>query len=1288
MSMEKNRIRKTAAGRNTRMTYARQKEVLEMPNLIEVQKNSYQWFLREGLKEVFDDISPISDYSGHLSLEFVDFELCEEDVKYSIEKCKERDATYAAPLKVKVRLINKEKDEITEHEIFMGDLPLMTATGTFVINGAERVIVSQLVRSPGIYYGIGHDKIGKRLFSATVIPNRGAWLEYETDSNDVFYVRVDRTRKVPITVLIRAMGVGSNDEIRELFGEEPKIEASFAKDTSENYQEGLLELYKKIRPGEPLSVESAESLITAMFFDPRRYDLAKVGRYKFNKKLMFRNRIRRHILAEDVVDMTTGEVLAKAGEKVTVEMADAIQNAAVPFVWIQTEERNVKVLSNMMVDITNFVDCNPRELGITELVYYPVLQQILEEYSDDPEMLAEAIHKNVHELIPKHITKEDILASINYNIHLEYGIGNDDDIDHLGNRRIRAVGELLQNQYRIGLSRLERVVRERMTTHDADEISPQVLINIKPVQAAVKEFFGSSQLSQFMDQNNPLGELTHKRRLSALGPGGLSRDRAGFEVRDVHYTHYGRMCPIETPEGPNIGLINSLASYARINEYGFVEAPYRKIDKTDPQNPRVTDEVVYMTADEEDNYHVAQASAPLDANGYFTRNSVSGRFEEETQEYPKAMFDYMDVSPKMVFSVATALIPFLQNDDANRALMGSNMQRQAVPLLFTETPVVGTGMEPKAAVDSGVCVVAKKAGTIDFVSADLIRMTYDDGEKDEYHLTKFSRSNQSNCYNQKPVVFKGNHVAQGEVIADGPSTEGGELALGKNPLIGFMTWEGYNYEDAVLLSERLVQEDVYTSVHIEEYEAEARDTKLGPEEITRDVPGVGDEALKDLDDRGIIRIGAEVRAGDILVGKVTPKGETELTAEERLLRAIFGEKAREVRDTSLKVPHGEYGIVVDAKVFTRENGDELSPGVNQAVRIYIAQKRKISVGDKMAGRHGNKGVVSRVLPVEDMPYLPNGRPLDIVLNPLGVPSRMNIGQVLEIHLSLAARALGFNVATPVFDGAKEDDIAETLKLANDYVNLEWEEFEEKHKDDISEEIMQYLSDHREHREVWKGVEISSDGKVRLRDGRTGEYFDSPVTIGHMHYLKLHHLVDDKIHARSTGPYSLVTQQPLGGKAQFGGQRFGEMEVWALEAYGAAYTLQEILTVKSDDVVGRVKTYEAIIKGDNIPEPGVPESFKVLLKELQSLGLDVRVLRDDQTEVEIMETIDYGENDYRYEIEGDSRNYDYEQESLGSMGYQKQEFDEDSGELVTSEEEEDFAEDEMDADFAEEETEIF
>ena len=1279
--MEKNRIRPIATGKNMRMSYARRKEVLEMPNLIEIQKNSYKWFLDEGLKEVFDDISPISDYSGHLSLEFVDFELCEEDVKYSIEKCKERDATYAAPLKVKVRLYNKEKEEISEHEIFMGDLPLMTETGTFVINGAERVIVSQLVRSPGIYYGIGHDKIGKKLYSCTVIPNRGAWLEYETDSNDVFYVRVDRTRKVPITVLLRALGLGTNDEIREVFGDEPKIESSFAKDTSENYQEGLLELYKKIRPGEPLSVESAESLINAMFFDPRRYDLAKVGRYKFNKKLLLRNRIRGHELAEDVVDTTTGEILATAGTKVTAELADLIQNSAVPYVYIQTEERKVKVLSSMMVELTHYVDCDAKELGVTELVYYPVLAQILEEYSQDPEALAEAIRKNVHELIPKHITKEDILASINYNMHLEYGIGNEDDIDHLGNRRIRAVGELLQNQYRIGLSRLERVVRERMTTHDAEEISPQVLINIKPVQAAVKEFFGSSQLSQFMDQNNPLGELTHKRRLSALGPGGLSRDRAGFEVRDVHYSHYGRMCPIETPEGPNIGLINSLASYAKINEYGFIEAPYRKIDKTDPENPRVTNEVVYMTADEEDNYHVAQANSELDEEGHFVNANVSGRYLDETSEYPKTVFEYMDVSPQMVFSVATALIPFLQNDDANRALMGSNMQRQAVPLLTTEAPVVGTGIEVKAAVDSGVCVVAKKSGTIDYVCSNLIRMTADDGEKIEYHLTKFSRSNQSNCYNQRPIVFKGNHVEAGQVIADGPSTSEGELALGKNPLIGFMTWEGYNYEDAVLLSERLVMDDVYTSIHIEEYEAEARDTKLGPEEITRDVPGVGDEALKDLDDRGIIRVGAEVRAGDILVGKVTPKGETELTAEERLLRAIFGEKAREVRDTSLKVPHGEYGIIVDAKVFTRENGDELSPGVNQAVRIYIAQKRKISVGDKMAGRHGNKGVVSRVLPVEDMPYLPNGRPLDIVLNPLGVPSRMNIGQVLEIHLSLAAKALGFNVATPIFNGANEKDIQDTLELANDYVNLEWDEFKEKHGEELLPEVLDYLYENRDHRKLWKGVPISKEGKVRLRDGRTGEEFDSMVTIGHMHYLKLHHLVDDKIHARSTGPYSLVTQQPLGGKAQFGGQRFGEMEVWALEAYGASYTLQEILTVKSDDVVGRVKTYEAIIKGDNIPEPGIPESFKVLLKELQSLGLDVRVLREDNTEVEIMETVDYSDTDYRYEMEGDSKGYNYnEEENLGKMGYQKQEFDSEKQELVNADD--DYTEDAADDGFEE------
>ena len=1277
--MEKNRIRPVVSGKTLRMSYQRQEEVLEMPNLIEVQKDSYKWFLEEGFREALADISPITDYSGRLSLEFVDYVLAEDEIKHTIEECKERDLTYEAPVKIKVRLHNKEKEEITEHEIFMGNFPLMTETGTFVINGAERVIVSQLVRSPGIYYGIAHDKVGKRLFSCTVIPNRGAWLEYETDSNDVFYVRVDRTRKVPITVLVRALGVGTNEEILDLFGDEPKIQASFAKDTSENYQEGLKELYSKIRPGEPFSLDSAENLVTAMFFDPRRYDLAKVGRYKFNKKLALKNRIRNQILAEDVIDPFSGEVLGQKGEKVTIEMAESIQNAAVPFVWIQTEERLVKVLSNMMVDITNFVDCEPRSLGITEQVYFPVLRQILEEYSENSEELADAITRNVHELIPKHITKEDILASINYNMHLEYGLGNSDDIDHLGNRRIRAVGELLQNQYRIGLSRMERVVRERMTTHDSDEVSPQALINIKPVQAAIKEFFGSSQLSQFMDQNNPLGELTHKRRLSALGPGGLSRDRAGFEVRDVHYSHYGRMCPIETPEGPNIGLINSLASYARINEYGFVEAPYRKIDKTDPKNPRVTDEVVYMTADEEDNYHVAQANEQLDENGYFVRNSVSGRYLDETQEYPKAMFDYMDVSPKMVFSVATALIPFLQNDDANRALMGSNMQRQAVPLLFTEAPVVGTGIEVKAAVDSGVCVVAKKAGTITYVSSKLIRITYDDGEKAEFRLHKFERSNQSNCYNQKPIVFKGDHVEAGQVIADGASTSGGELGLGKNPLIGFMTWEGYNYEDAVLLSERLVMEDVYTSIHIEEYETDARDTKLGPEEITRDVPGVGDDALKDLDDRGIIRIGAEVRAGDILVGKVTPKGETELTAEERLLRAIFGEKAREVRDTSLKVPHGEYGVVVDAKVFSRANGDtELAPGVNQTVRIYIAQKRKISVGDKMAGRHGNKGVVSRVLPVEDMPYLPNGRPLDIVLNPLGVPSRMNIGQVLEIHLSLAAKALGFNVSTPVFDGANELDIMDTLDLANDYVNLEWEAFEAKHKEELLPEVLEYLSENRAHRKLWKGVPISRDGKVRLRDGRTGEYFDSPVTIGHMHYLKLHHLVDDKIHARSTGPYGMVTQQPLGGKAQFGGQRFGEMEVWALEAYGASHTLQEILTVKSDDVVGRVKTYEAIIKGENIPEPGIPESFKVLLKELQSLGLDVKVFDENQNEVELKESVDYTETDFRVEMEGD-RKYD-NRENLD--GYQQKEFDAVSGDLVDAEddfEEDDFSDDDFEGD---------
>ena len=1267
--MNKSRIKPVKSGRNIRMSYSRQKEVLEMPNLIEVQKNSYDWFLKKGLKEVFEDISPITDYSGHLSLEFTDFSLREEEAKYSIEECKERDATYAAPLKVKVRLINKETDSFSEHEIFMGDLPLMTATGTFVINGAERVIVSQLVRSPGIYYGVGHDKLGKELYSATVIPNRGAWLEYETDSNDVYYVRVDRTRKVPVTVLIRALGVGTNQEIMELFGEEPKIMATLAsnKDASDSYQSGLLELYKKIRPGEPLAVESAESLINAMFFDPRRYDLAKVGRYKFNKKLALKNRIAGFELAEDVVDETTGEIIAEADTMVTEELAEKIQNAGVAAVYVRTEERVEKVLSNMMVELTSFVDVEPETLGITEkYVYYPVLRQILDE-NDDIEDIKDAIKKNAADLVPMHITKEDIFASINYNMHLEYGVGNADDIDHLGNRRIRAVGELLQNQYRIGLSRMERVVRERMTTQDLEGVSAQSLINIKPVTAAVKEFFGSSQLSQFMDQNNPLSELTHKRRLSALGPGGLSRDRAGFEVRDVHYTHYGRMCPVETPEGPNIGLINSLASFARINQYGFIEAPYRILDKTDPKNPRVTDDVAYMTADEEDKYRVAQANEPIDENGYFVNKTVSGRFREETTSFQRSQVDLMDVSPRMVFSVATSMIPFLQNDDANRALMGSNMQRQAVPLMLTDSPVVGTGMEAKAAVDSGVCVVAKRGGVVERSASNEVIIKADDGTRDTYKLLKFSGSNQGACYNQRPIVFRGDRVEKGDVLADGPSTSQGELALGKNPLIGFMTWEGYNFEDAVLLSERLVQEDVYTSIHISEYEAEARDTKLGPEEITRDVPGVGDDALKNLDERGIIRVGAEVRAGDILVGKVTPKGETELTAEERLLRAIFGEKAREVRDTSLKVPHGEYGIILDAKVFTRENGDELSPGVNQCVRVYIAQKRKISVGDKMAGRHGNKGVVSRILPVEDMPFLPNGRPLDIVLNPLGVPSRMNIGQVLEIHLGLAARALGFKIETPVFNGADENDIMDTLELANDYVNTSWEEFSAKWKDTLDEKVYNYLDENKAYREEWKGVPISRTGKVQLRDGRTGEEFDSPVTIGFMHYLKLHHLVDDKIHARSTGPYALVTQQPLGGKAQFGGQRFGEMEVWALEAYGAAYTLQEILTFKSDDVTGRVKAYEAIIKGENISEPGIPESFKVLLKELQSLALDVRVLRDDQTEVELGETVDYGDDDFNSIMQGDGGFRFDTEESLGDYVHKQQTVNSD-GEFVDVEDE--------------------
>ena len=1257
MSREKNRIRPVKSGKGIRMSYSRQKEVLGMPNLIEVQRDSYEWFLSTGLKEVLEDISPIEDYAQNLSLEFVDFKLCEDEKKYTIEECKERDATYSAPLKVKVRLHNKETGEFTEHDIFMGDLPLMTATGTFVINGAERVIVSQLVRSPGIYYVIGHDKVGKELYTSQVIPNRGAWLEYETDSNDIFYVRVDRTRKLPVTVLIRALGIGTNAEITELFGEEEKLTATFEKDPSTSYEEGLLELYKKIRPGEPLSVDSAESIVAGMFFDARRYDLARVGRYKYNKKLAYKNRIKGLPLAEDVVDMTTGEVLAEAGTVVTEELAIKIQNAAVPSVMIQTDIKNEKVLSNLAVDINAYVDFDCKELGINEEVYYPVLAEILAE-NETEEELKDAIKRNVHELIPKHITKEDIFATINYCMNIEYGIGSEDDIDHLGNRRIRAVGELLQNQYRIGLSRMERVVRERMTTQDLEGVSPQTLINIKPVTAAVKEFFGSSQLSQFMDQNNPLGELTHKRRLSALGPGGLSRDRAGFEVRDVHYTHYGRMCPIETPEGPNIGLINSFASFARLNEYGFVEAPYRVVDKSDPENPRVTDEVVYLTADEEDNYTVAQANEPLDAEGHFVHNNVSGRYREETSQFDKKRIDLMDVSPRMVFSVATSMIPFLQNDDSNRALMGSNMQRQAVPLITTEAPVVGTGMEAKAAVDSGVCVVAKRAGVIERSTSKEITIRYDDnGEKETYKLLKFQRSNQSNCYNQRSIVFKGDHVEAGEVIADGASTSNGEIALGKNPLIGFMTWEGYNYEDAVLLSERLVQDDVYTSIHIEEYETEARDTKLGPEEITNDVPGVGDEARKDLDERGIIRIGAEVRAGDILVGKVTPKGETELTPEERLLRAIFGEKAREVRDTSLKVPHGEQGIIVDAKVFKRENGDELAPGVNESVRIYIAQKRKISVGDKMAGRHCNKGVVSRVLPVEDMPFLPNGRPLDIVLNPLGVPSRMNIGQVLEIHLSLAAKVLGFNIATPVFDGADEYDIMDTLEMANDYANTEWEDFQAKYQDKLNPEVMEYLGEHLDHREEWKGVPIARDGKVRLRDGRTGDYFDNPVTIGFMHYLKLHHLVDDKIHARSTGPYSLVTQQPLGGKAQFGGQRFGEMEVWALEAYGASYTLQEILTVKSDDVVGRVKTYEAIIKGENIPQPGIPESFKVLIKELQSLALDVKVLDENDNEVELKESIDYGETNFNA-ILNDNKNYSQKKEdsqSFEQAGYSTQEF---------------------------------
>ncbi|WP_422449002.1 DNA-directed RNA polymerase subunit beta [Thermoanaerobacterium sp. DL9XJH110] len=1128
-------------GERTRWSYSKIEEVMGLPNLIEIQKDSYKWFLEEGLREVFQDISPIEDFTGNLVLEFIDYTL-ENNPKYSVDECRERDVTYAVPLKVKVRLINKETGEVKEQEVFMGDFPLMTENGTFIINGAERVIVSQLVRSPGAYFDRQRDKNGRDLYSATIIPNRGAWLEMETDSNEVINVRIDRTRKVPVTVLLRALGYGSNAQILELLGEDEKILRTFEKDNTENQEEALLEIYKRLRPGEPPTVENARALLEALFFDPKRYDLAHVGRYKFNKKLRLRNRIVGRISAENVENPNTGEVILKKGEKITRKMAELLESLKIKEIKIQVQEdKVVKVISN------GYSDGDGSDVFRTE----------------------------------KYITVDDIVASVNYLLNLSYGIGDIDDIDHLGNRRLRSVGELLQNQFRIGLARMERVVKERMTIQDVDTITPQGLINIRPVVAAIKEFFGSSQLSQFMDQTNPLAELTHKRRLSALGPGGLSRERAGFEVRDVHDSHYGRMCPIETPEGPNIGLIGSLSTYARVNQYGFIETPYRKVDK---ERGVVTDEIEYLTADDEEAFTIAQANTPLDEEGRFIQKRVTARRKQEIVVVPADEIDYMDVSPKQLVSVATALIPFLEHDDANRALMGSNMQRQAVPLLVTEAPLVGTGIEHKAAVDSGVMILARNDGVVERVTGNEIVVRRDgDGGLDVYKVHKFLRSNQGTCINQRPIVKKGQRVVKGQPIADGPSTDHGELALGRNVLVAFMPWEGYNYEDAILLSERLVKDDVFTSIHIEQYEAEARDTKLGPEEITRDVPNVGEEALKDLDERGIIRIGAEVRAGDILVGKVTPKGETELTAEERLLRAIFGEKAREVRDTSLRVPHGEYGIVVDVKVFTRENGDELPPGVNELVRVYIAQKRKISEGDKMAGRHGNKGVISRIMPVEDMPFLPDGTPVDIVLNPLGVPSRMNIGQVLETHLGWAAKALGWHVATPVFDGATEEEIIETLKKAG----------------------------------------LPEDGKTELRDGRTGEYFDRRVTVGYMYMLKLAHLVDDKIHARSTGPYSLVTQQPLGGKAQFGGQRFGEMEVWALEAYGASFTLQELLTVKSDDVLGRVKTYEAIVKGENVPEPGIPESFKVLIKELQSLCLDVKILSEDAKEIEIKE---YDEED--------------------------------------------------------------
>ena len=1170
-------------GETVRMSFSRIDEVLEMPNLIEVQKDSYQWFLDEGLKEVFKDVSGITDYTGNLVLDFVDYKLDVDKPNYTVEECKERDTTYAAALRVTARLLNKESGEIKESEVFMGDFPLMTDSGTFVINGAERVIVSQLVRSPGVYYKMEYDKTGKELFSSTVIPNRGAWLEYENDANDVFYVRIDKNRKIPITVFIRALGLGTDGELLDYFGNDQRIKATIEKDPCKTTEEALLEVYRKLRPSEPPTIESAQSHINALFFDARRYDLSRVGRYKYNKKLGISNRLQGQKLAAPIANPLTGEVMFDEGKVLSREEAVQVENAGVTVAYVMAEgqEEPVKIISNGMVDISCYVDFDAKkECGINEKVRFSVLAEILEA-ARTPEELKDALREREDELIPKHIIVDDIFASINYMNCLACGIGSTDDIDHLGNRRIRSVGELLQNQFRIGFSRLERVIRERMTlqAQDLEVLTPHALINIRPVVAAIKEFFGSSPLSQFMDQNNPLAELTHKRRLSSLGPGGLSRDRAGFEVRDVHYSHYGRMCPIETPEGPNIGLISYLATFARINEYGFIEAPFRKVDKV---NHVVTNEVVYMTADMEDDYIVAQANEPLDENGYFLHAKVNGRFRDEFVEVERDRADYMDVSPRMVVSVATAMIPFLENDDANRALMGSNMQRQAVPLLKTEAPIVGTGMEYKAGVDSGVCILAKKDGVVEAVSADEIRMKNDDGTTDTYHVIKFMRSNQGTCVNQVPVVSKGQRVKKNAVLADGPATCNGEISLGKNALIGFMTWEGYNYEDAVLINEKIVRDDVYTSIHIEEYETEARDTKLGPEEITCDIPNVNEDLLKDLDENGIIHVGAEVRAGDILVGKVTPKGETELTAEERLLRAIFGEKAREVRDTSLRVPHGEYGIVVDVKVFTRENShDELPPGVNKVVRCYVAQKRKISVGDKMAGRHGNKGVVSRILPQEDMPYLPDGTPLDIVLNPLGVPSRMNIGQVLEVHLGYAAKALGWKIMTPVFDGANEEDIFECFREAG----------------------------------------LSEDGKTWLRDGRTGQLFDNPVTRGYMYYLKLHHLVDDKIHARSSGPYSLVTQQPLGGKAQFGGQRFGEMEVWALEAYGAAYTLQEILTVKSDDVVGRVKTYESIVKGQNIPEPGIPESFKVLIKELQSLGLDVKVLDKDEQEIDLKQNFD-------------------------------------------------------------------